>query len=379
MSKLLKVLEVLEATEGGTRRHLLDLLDFLPRDRFAVSVACSTRRDPAFFGDIVRLRAGGIPVHAIPMRRSIRPLSDALACARLVRLMRRGRFDVVHTHSSKAGFIGRLAARAAGVPRVIHTPHVFPFQMAVSPVLRFCYLQCERLAARFCDRLVCVCPGQRETALRLVPPERVAVIENGIGRPPDADPAARERLRRQLGLRDDDLAAAVIGRFTRQKGHMDFVQAARIVAARVPAARFLLVGDGPLRGAVERAIASAELQGRFILTGARDDAERLAEAADLVVMPSLWEGLPYGLLEALRAGRAVVASRVGGMADVIRDGVNGLLVAPSCPGDLAAAMLNMLENRERRFIMEQHARETVANRYRLDDMIAAVAALYEEP
>jgi glycosyltransferase involved in cell wall biosynthesis len=373
----IRVLEVLEATEGGTRRHLVDVVEHLDPARFTVSVACSTRRDPGFLEDLRRLEGRGIRIHILPMHRSVRPVADVLAFQRLMRLLRRERFDVVHTHSSKAGFLGRVAARLAGVPRVIHTPHTFPFQMAVNPFARFCYLQLERFAARFCDRMVCVCSGQRETAVSLVGPARVAVVENGIDRlaPPDA--AAREDCRRRLGLRPGDLVAGVVGRFTSQKGQLDFVEAARHVAAGAARARFMLVGDGELRRPIESAIEAAGLGDRFVLIGSRADVSDVLPAFDVLVLPSLWEGLPYVLLEGLRAGRAVVATRTGGMADALRDGVNGLLVPPGDPAALAAAMLKLLENDTLRSMMGEHARETVASRYRMEDMMAALAALYE--
>ena len=361
-----KVLQVLEATEGGTRRHLVDLVMHLDPARFAVSVACSTRRDPAFLDDIRLLEARGIAVHVLPMRRAVSPLWDAVALVRLVRLMRRGRYDVVHTHSSKAGILGRVAATLSGVPRVVHTPHVFPFDMSVNRMARFCYFQSERFAARLTDCLVCVFPSQRRTAETLLDRSKVIVVENAVdGRTP-AQPVGDGRL--QVGM---------VGRLTLQKGPAYFVEAARLVAARLPQVRFALIGEGPLRVALERQIAATGLGSQFSMAGARDEAADLLALLDVVVLPSLWEGLPYVLLDALAAGKAIVATRVGGVPDVIVDGVNGLLVPPCEPQALASAVLKLLENTAWRATIGEQARKTAAARPGLAMMVARLSEVYE--
>jgi len=374
-----KVLQVLEATEGGTRRHLVDLVTHLDPARFTVSVACSTRRDARFLDDIRTLEARGIVVHRLPMRRAISPVWDLVALIRLVQLMRRGRYDVVHTHSSKAGFLGRLAARLAGVPRVVHTPHVFPFDMDVSHAARFFYFQVERFAARMTDCLVCVCPSQRATASALLDAARVVVIENEIDGHAHALPAGAGRLsRHDLGFAEDArLLVGMVGRLTPQKGPAYFVNAARLVAARLPEVRFVVVGDGPLRPAIERQIASAGLRERVVMAGERDDIPALLGLVDVVVLPSLWEGLPYVLMEALAAGKAVVATRVGGIPDVVIDGVNGLLVQSRDAVALAGAMLKLLENGACRATIQEAARNTAAARPGLDTMVALLSDVYE--
>ena len=171
--------------------------------------------------------------------------------------------------------------------------------------------------------------------------------------------------------------AGVIGRFTLQKGQADFVAAARQVAARLPEARFVLVGAGELRPRLERMILAAGLKDRFILIESREEGPDLLPIFDVVALPSLWEGLPYVLLEAMAAGRCVVATHVGGMADVIEDGVDGLLVPPKNPAALAAAVMKLFDNGELRSKMGSHARETVTGRYGLETMIGRLAALYE--
>ncbi len=382
----LKVLQVLEATEGGTRRHLFDLVTHLDPARFSVSVACSMGRDPAFLKDIRQFEARGIAVHTLPMRRALNPVWDMAALFGLVRLMRRGGYDIVHTHSSKAGFLGRLAARLAGIPRVVHTPHVFPFDMDAGRASRACYVRLERLAARWTDCLVCVCPSQRATAEALMDASKVVVVENEIDGPTQALPAGDGRLqdlesvwgrRSSAGLPAGALLVGAIGRLAPQKGPAYFVEAARLVAQQLPEVRFVWVGDGPLRPAIESQVAAAGLQERFVLAGARDRAADLLGLMDVVVMPSLWEGLPYALLEAMAAGRAVVATRVGGIPDVVVDSSNGLLVAPRDAPVLAAAVLKVLTAADLRARLEDQARKSLAARPGLAMMVARLSDVYE--
>ncbi len=373
----LKVLEVMEATTGGTRRHLMDIVRHLPASRFEVSVACSTRRDPLFLDDIKVMKAWGIRVHDLPMWRNIRPSGDAIAFVRLLRIIRRGGFDVVHTHCAKAGFLGRLAARAAGVPCIVHTPHTFPFEMHVGRLTRWCYFRLERMAARWCSRIVCVCRSQEAVARSVTDPARVVVIENGIVPSPPQDGAETLLRRRELGISPEIPVAAVIGRFTLQKGHAGFIEAARRVGSRLPAARFVLVGDGELGPDIEKMILAAGMQERFLMVGAREDVTDLLPALDVVVLPSLWEGLPYSLLEAMAAARGVVATAVGGMPEVVEDGVNGLLVPPGNPVALAEAVVTLLGDGERRSKMGARARETAVSRYGIENMMGRLAALYE--
>ena len=373
-----RVLHVLEATTGGTRRHLFDLVTRLDPARFAVHVVVSTRRDPGFLADLEALRARGLGVTVIPMTREIHPLRDAVALLRLRVAIRTARPDIVHTHSSKGGFLGRIAARLAGVPVVVHTPHVFAFQMAVGPLRRRLYLALERGAARLADRIICVCPAERAAAIlaRVAQPAQLVVIENGIAPLPPPIAAARAQMRSELAIRPDELVVGTVGRYTRQKGHADLLAAAPAVLQRHPRTRFVLAGAGELRPAIEAQIARLALGDHVLLVGAQEDAARFYPAFDVTVLPSLWEGLPYSLLEAMAAGAAVVATRVGGIPDVILSGKTGLLVPPLAPEALAQAIAALLADPALRARLGAAARALVPVRYAVDTMVRKTAELY---
>jgi glycosyltransferase involved in cell wall biosynthesis len=379
MSRI-RVLEVIEATAGGTRRHVTELVCHLPAERFDISVICSVERDPDYARDIRLMRERGASVTVVPMVRHISPLRDLVAFFRIWRIIRRGGYDIVHAHSSKAGFLGRLAAAAAGVPVILYTPHTFAFQMGAGRLRKAVYLFLERLAARVTDRFICVSGSEREAAVAAGVAEagRFVVIENGL--PAEAFEAEGDRraLRRGLGLEAEAPVVGMAGRFEPQKGHGDLVRAAARVVKRVPGVRFVLLGEGSLEAGVRRAIAEHGLEEAFLLPGLVETAREYYAVFDVVVLPSLWESLPYSLLEAMAAGKAVVATRVGGMAEAIEDGVSGRLVPPAAPAALASALVGLLESPAERQALGAAARERARSRFRLESMIAKVGELYEK-
>ena len=373
-----RLLQVIEATTGGTRHHLLDLVSALDKEQFAVSVICSDLRDKTFRSDIEAMRSDGIDVTVIQMVRHISPLRDLSAFLRILRHMKRGNFSVVHTHSSKAGFLGRIAAKCAGIPVVIHTPHVLPFEMDTGAVRKAMYFLLERIAARCADRIVCVSPSQKELAVRkgLADPDRLVVIENGIRASDYVHGTDRRRARAELGIEGEGLTVGLIGRFTRQKGQRYLLDAARQVLDKAPATRFVLVGDGETKVGLQKLAGKLGILEGCLFLEPRDDIAMLISAFDVIAIPSLWEGLPYIMLEAMAAGSAVVASRVGGIPDVIVSGETGLLVAPKDAGALARAIHDLLGDSDLRERLGSAAKNAVQSRPAQNDMVRATAELY---
>ena len=232
----IRVLKVLEATAGGTRKHLVSLLRGLDRASFDVEVASPLVRDghtddTAFVDEV---RALGIRVHAVALHRSVRPWSDLKGLVALWRIIRRGRFDVVHLHSSKAGFLGRVAAKAAGAPTV-YTPNGFYFLNAEKASTRAFYRVLEQAVGPLTDRLVAVSDSEREAAAAArIARGRTEVIPNAIETDFFPDAAARQRIRADLGYGDDVVVVGTVARFLRQKDPATFVRAAhRVVQGRL--------------------------------------------------------------------------------------------------------------------------------------------------
>lgn len=373
---------VLEATVGGTRRHLLDLVQHLDRRRFRVAVAASCERDPRFRSDLQRLRAVGFACEEVPMVRLIRPWRDAVAFLRLYRHLQTHSYTIVHTHSSKAGFLGRWAAWACRIPIRIHTPHGFPFDRQIPRPLQRFYRVLEQATASVTTRLICVSCAEAASARKqkLLPDDCLVIIPNGIALPLSIPgrKEARDALDRRWGIHldGDQLLVASVGRLVRQKGYPDFIAAASLLHQRFAEARFVLAGEGEDRVRLTDQIASLALPKICMLL----DSEAIPfvyGAMDVFVCSSLWEGLPYTVLDAMAAGRPVVATRVGGLPECVRPGRNGFLVAPHDPAALADAIGRLLADPLLRERMGGESRRIVEAEFRLDQMVQATEALYE--
>ncbi|NQT85634.1 glycosyltransferase family 4 protein [bacterium] len=392
----LKILHVLEANVGGARGHVHQILHGLDPERFELHLACSVERDMAAPQDAAELSASGIRVHTIPMQRQPGFRSDRKSVRALEALMRRERFDLVHTHASKGGFLGRLAGRRAGVRAVVHTPHTFAFERR-DTWLGWFYRMLERRAARWTDRMVLVAESQRDTARRVCPDGKLVVIENAV-EPPPSPSVLRPIARQLLGIPNGALAVAYVGRVTPQKDIQTFLSMVERLAGGRSDARFFLVG-GADNGRYVRSLRPRFGKGAWRtlfrpvaqeedafwspdvpvrLLAHRDDADELVTAFDAVVLPSLYEGLPYSLLEAMACGVPVVASDVTGNRDAIRDGENGLLAPPGRVGGFVDGVTRLLDDGDLRARMGAEARRTVQERFTRERFLRETAELYGE-
>jgi glycosyltransferase involved in cell wall biosynthesis len=362
------VLQVLEATEGGTRRHLRELVGTLDPAEFRCALAVACRRDPDFLSDMADYRSRGVPVTELRMRRGIAPVSDCASLCGLVRCVRRVRPGLIHAHSAKAGFLARLAGAVCRVP-VVYTPHVFPFLMACGPRTRALYRRLERSVAPATAALIAVSGEEEAAALALgYPREKVFRIPNGV-RPCDAGEIAV----RAAG----PLTVGFFGRLAPQKGPDVLLAAMAEVAVHVPQAQVAFFGGGELAERLRAQAAALGLEARVRFAGAypQADAVSLMRQVDVVAVPSRWEGCPYGVLEAFQAGVPVVASAVGGVTDLLQDGVNGLCVAADQPEALGDALLALLRDPQKRRLFAERGRVCAAE-HTAAAMTEAVAAVY---
>lgn len=361
------MLHVLEALEGGTARHLVDLV----RSTRATDheVAIPPRRvggvtDEAAEG---HLRAAGAVVHHLPMRRRPWSPANAVALARLRRLLARVDPDVVHGHSSIGGLLARVAAtghRSA----VVYTPNGITDVRAGVVV--------ERVLARATDRVVAVSASEAARAIStgVAPPGRSVTIPNGI----DLAPAEPIDLRGRLGLGTDVPLVGTIARLVPQKAPLDLVATAAAVHAERPEVRFVLIGDGALADTVDRAVSEARLEGVLQRIPVLEGAAGALGAFDVFLLTSRFEGGPYAPLEAMRAGTPVVLTDVVGSRDVVEPGSTGLLVPPGDPDAAARAVIGLLDDRTARAAMARRARQRLAERFDVTRMGAAHDLLYAE-
>ncbi len=370
MEKKPKLLLLVTLSEWGGAQHVVYLLARHLRLKYDLAVACSPG------GELVRrLRGEQVRVVELPeLTRNLSPLKDLQALLKLYRWLRRERFDLIHTHSTKAGLVGRLAAGAAGGAAVVFTAHGWAFTEGRRRWQRRLLALMERLAARFCTAIICVSEHDRRLAVqfRVAPPERLIVIHNGIDPQPFLQ-ADGSRVRRELGLREEEPVLAFIGRLTPQKDPLTLLQALRAL----PRGTALMVGDGPLRSQAERFVKRNGLCGRVIFTGARTDIPDLLAASDLFILSSRWEGLPLVIIEAMMAARPVVATCVGGVPELVEEGVNGFLVRPGDPQALAEAIARLLKDPGMRRRFGLAGQQKALRSFTQDLMVEGTLAVYE--
>ena len=327
-------------------------------------------------------RAGVRTVRLRHMRERISPWHDLLVTLELVRLIRRERFTVVHTHCSKAGLSGRLAARLAGAPVVVHTFHIFAVHPGLSRVRRLAYAVMERTARSCAHRYVAVAPRVALEAVRqrIAPAGSVVVIPSAVdvaGIPTEEDPAVRD----ELGIPADAPVVGTVGRIVAQKAPLDFVRMCALVHSRRPEVAFVMVGDATLEsaGLEQETRRTAERLGvPVIFTGFRSDAPRIAASFDIYVVPSLYEGLGRSVTEAMASARPVVATAVNGVPDLVEPGATGLLAPHSDPEALAAAVEWLLDHPEEAARMGAQGQARVRSHLTPNVMCQALDQLYRE-
>jgi glycosyltransferase involved in cell wall biosynthesis len=371
----IRVLHIITRLEpGGAQRNTLHTVAHLDRDEFEAGLAWGP-------GDPLDGDAGTAgDLHRYPVSALVRPVApsrDLSALRELRRAIRSFRPHVVHTHSSKAGILGRLAARQERVPVVIHSIHGFGFTPLQPAPVRALFLVVERIAARWTDHFIAVSRQnlQRGLELGLFEPDRVSLIRSGIelGRFGGRHDAAA--VRNRLGVPDGVPLVTQVGNFKPQKAPLDFVRMAAEAAKRVPDVRFVMVGEGRLRPRAEELARRLGLADRIVFCGWWDDIPGLLATTQVSVLSSRHEGLPRVVVESLAAGVPVVATAVNGTPEVVRDGVNGFLVPPRDVEALTLRVVTLLENHQLRAQMADVARDGL-DEYDIDEMVRKQEDLY---
>jgi glycosyltransferase involved in cell wall biosynthesis len=375
----MRVLHVMESTIGGTRRHLVDLASGQRRRGLDVHLAVSNLRQASFESDLARLEAEGCGVLRIPMVREIAPAQDAVHLAALARHLESLRPQIVHTHSSKGGTLGRLASIATGVGARVHTPHTFAFLFdAMFPAWkRELFRDVETALAGHTLRTIAVSASEAATIGRsgVVDPARIRVVPNG----PDPAPwiGAQAMSRGDLGLPEDAPVAAVLGLLNVAKGQdLALDMLAREGLERL---HLVLAGEGEMREELRAKAETLGVADRVRLLGFRDDAPAIVAMADFTLLPSRWEGMPYIALESMAAGRPVVATPVDGARDLVEHGSTGFLAREISADALAEAVRALLALApDQRRAMGARGRERMLARWTADRMVEGVLAVYDE-
>ncbi len=355
------VLIIGELEIGGTQRQMLELARRLDRDRFTAEI-CGLSRSLAFAGEVER---AGVALHVVEKRSRY----DVGIIPRLRRHLRGA--GVVITFGSTADLWGRVAARAAGVPVVMSSVRTSREDLRLVNWTN----RCLRALG---DAYIANSQAVAKYLLDLgVPNERIAVIPNGIDLERFRATPERATVRHELGLPGGSFVVGMVSRLSPEKDPVGFVRVAARVAPALPQVHFVLIGDGPLRGAVEAEVAASNLQASFHCLGARSDVPHILPAFDLAMLTSRREGLSNTLLEYMAASLPIVATNVGGNPEVLREGETGMLYAGDDVAAGAAVVLQLARDDDRRKKMGSAARRAVEERFSMTAMVNSTAALLE--
>jgi glycosyltransferase involved in cell wall biosynthesis len=365
---------------GGPAIHAILLTTALDDGAFFKStlVAGTTADHEGDMLDLARERSVE-PVLLPALSREISPLDDLVSLARMTALVRRIRPDVVHTHMAKAGTVGRLAAYICGVPLIVHTYHGHVFHSYFSRTRTRIFLTIERVLGLATDRIIVVGDGQRDEIARfgVAPRGKLESIRLGLElRPFLTAETQRGRFRAELGIAADAPLVGIVARLVPIKAHEVFFQAAVHVREVEPEARFVVVGDGERRARLEALVDRFGIRNAVTFTGWRRDMAAVYADLDVVALTSLNEGSPVALIEALTAARPVVSSAVGGVPEVVIDGMTGLVVPPSDPRATADSILRLVHDRALGARLGAAGRQHVYPRYDSTRLVEDVKHLY---
>ncbi|MCZ6677022.1 MAG: glycosyltransferase family 4 protein [Candidatus Poribacteria bacterium] len=379
--KQISVLQIITRLDkGGSAEIVLKLAARLDGRTFVTEIISGRTVDPQYPIDAYTKRTG-IKVRFLRrLERDVNLYGDLLTIVTLCRLIRQIKPDLVHTHCPKAGTVGRVAARICGVPIIIHAPHGHVFYGYFGRITTKLFLLLERLFAPWTDKIITLTElGKNDhVELRVAPPDKFIAIPCGINlRKFQQRTTTPTSKRRELGFAEHAPVIGTIGRLISVKGQCDFLNAAVHVVREFPNAAFVLVGSGELRDTLIAQAKELQIDQQTYFLGQRDDIPEILSTFDLFVLPSHNEGLGRVLLEAMAVGKPIVGTTVGGIPEIVEDGVTGFLVPPHAPAQMAAAILRLLRDPKLTHALGK-AGKTRVKAFDLQQMVARTEAIYRQ-
>ena len=376
MSKKIKLLHVITHLPiGGAQDNTLYTVELLNKDKYDISLSCNLD------GELVSRakKVKNLKLYDVPnLRREVSIINDIRAFLYLYKLIKKENFTIIHTHSSKAGFLGRIAAMLNKTPIVIHTIHGFAFHDYMNSFKKNIFIYLEKLSAKWTHGLVTVSNLNKKKVvdLGIAPIEKLKNIYSGIDLTLFIN-EKNDQFRKELNLDSNHLLLGSVGRLSNQKDPITMIEAFCIVIKRFPNAHLTLVGDGELRDEILIKIDQLQLNGRVHLTGNKNDPWKIYHSLDLFIMSSIYEGLGRSITEALSCGVPVVCTSVEGVPEIVRDNKTGILVPPKDPGALATGIIKSLNDMDNARKMAEEGRKFVNENFDVKKMVDDIDTLYD--
>ncbi|HEY1164628.1 MAG TPA: glycosyltransferase family 4 protein [Chitinophaga sp.] len=353
---------------GGGESHVLDLVATLDRTKFDPLVLAFTNGPM-----ITALQQMQVPAHVIESEKAF----DITVWKQVKRFMQQQQVDIVHVHGTRANTNVLWAARSLQLP-LVYTIHGWSFHEGLHPVMKHARIAAEKYITRKAQVNICVSESNRQTGLRAFGGFKAEVIRNGVN-PQKFDPAAAyPDVKAACGIPANHLVVGYIARMTLQKDPLGMIKAFAAVATQIPDITLLMVGGGELQQSARDTAASLRISDRVVFQDFRQDVPAVLNAMDIYCLPSLWEGFPIGVLEAMAMGKAVVATDVDGTREAVDHEHNGLLVPPSDSAALATAIIRLARDFSLRKRLQQKAIDTIRSTYNVTGMTRHIEAIYNK-
>ena len=381
MAKI-KVAQVITRMDWGGSPDIVRLIcQNLDKDKYDITFISGRSKFPTekinVFFNSLKNKLVLIPT----LRRNINPVLDSLALCTLYRLLKKEKFDIVHTHTAKAGCLGRIAAKLAGIKVIVHTSHGHNFYGYFGPFISRLIVFVERWLSTFTDKIVTLTNLEKNDLLlfnvakeKKIVAAHTAVDSQKIRK---IDQKKIYLLKNELGIKEENIVIGMVGRLEQIKGVKYFIEAALLVAEKFKKVQFVLVGEGSLKEELQKRVKQAKYAERFIFSGWRDDATQIMGLMDIIVLASLNEAVGLVLIEAQGLGIPVIASAVGGIPEVVDDGKSGILVRPRNIEELHDAIALLIQDEAKRKAMGESAAVFVRNKYDAGDLCRIISQTYE--
>ncbi|MFA5022557.1 MAG: glycosyltransferase family 4 protein [Patescibacteria group bacterium] len=375
MAKKTKILYLITQSEwGGAQRYIFDLANNLSKDQYEVLVAAGGNEE--LFQNLKQI---GITTYWLKnLVREINPVKDLKAYQEIKKLLRQIQPDILHLNSSKAGVVGAIAGNQAKIKKIIYTAHGFVFNEPMPKWKKIFYIWAEKFSARYKDAIICVSEFDRQsgTENKIINENKLITINNGIDEINFLD---KKIAQEKLNLPQNKIIIGTIANFYLTKGLNYLIAAAQIVVQKNPDIIFQLIGFGQLENQLRVQIKELNLENNFFVLNGKEmngNGKIYLKAFDLYVLPSVKEGFSYTILEAMQAGLPIIATKVGGIPEMINDNINGLLVKPADPNTLAQAIIDLLENKKLADQLGSQAKIDADKKFSLEKMTKETEKVY---
>lgn len=376
----IKIAQVITRLDWGGSPDIFRILcSRLDPNIYDITLIIGETKHPTLKTDEFLKQFRGRTVIIPQLKRDIGPVFDIAALWSLYSIFRKGHFDITHTHTAKAGALGRIAAALARVPVIIHTPHGHNLYGYFNRHLSAAIARIEKFLTQHTDEIIALTELEKSDYIRsgIAGYDKVSVIYQGL----ELDKLTRDwksacSLKNIFKIRPEERVVGMVGRLEPVKGSDIFIEAAAEIAKRVPEARFIIAGEGSLQAAMKKRAGELGISAKVIFAGWREDIPEMISLMDVMVLPSLNEAVGIALIEAQAEGVPVVASRVGGIPEVVKDQKTGILVPPSDAAAIAEAVISLLNDKPKSAAMGEAGKVWVRDRFRAEDMTEKTSALY---